>query len=119
MDCVQVGRDGETIEEEAAHGTTTRHFRDHQKGGETSTNSIASIFAWTKGLAQRYMTCLIEKINTNYYFFFLVLDSIYLIWQEFTGVIMICLYVDRARLDINARLLEFIEKLEAACIGAV
>jgi len=46
--------DGKTIEAEAAHGTVTRHFRVHQKGGETSTNSIASIFAWTRGLAHRY-----------------------------------------------------------------
>jgi len=45
--------DGKTIEAEAAHGTVTRHFRVHQKGGETSTNSIASIFAWTRGLAHR------------------------------------------------------------------
>ncbi|KAG9152548.1 hypothetical protein Leryth_021045 [Lithospermum erythrorhizon] len=69
--------DGKTIEAEAAHGTVTRHYRVHQKGGETSTNSIASIFAWTRGLAHR------------------------------------------AKLDDNAKLLEFTEKLEAACIGAV
>ncbi|RWW59280.1 hypothetical protein BHE74_00033797 [Ensete ventricosum] len=46
--------DGKTIEAEAAHGTVTRHYRVHQKGGETSTNSIASIFAWSRGLAHRY-----------------------------------------------------------------
>ena len=45
--------DGKTIEAEAAHGTVTRHYREHQKGNETSTNSIASIFAWTRGLAHR------------------------------------------------------------------
>jgi isocitrate dehydrogenase len=45
--------DGKTCEAEAAHGTVTRHFREHQKGKETSTNSIASIFAWTRGLAHR------------------------------------------------------------------
>ncbi len=39
------------MEAEAAHGTVTRHYREHQKGKETSTNSIASIFAWTRGLA--------------------------------------------------------------------
>lgn len=50
----QVCPDGKTIEAEAAHGTVTRHYRVHQKGGETSTNSIASIFAWTRGLAHRY-----------------------------------------------------------------
>ncbi|PPS02035.1 hypothetical protein GOBAR_AA18633 [Gossypium barbadense] len=69
--------DGKTIEAEAAHGTVTRHFRVHQKGGETSTNSIASIFAWTRGLAHR------------------------------------------AKLDDNPKLLDFTEKLEAACIGTV
>jgi len=42
--------DGQVIESEAAHGTVTRHYREHQKGRETSTNSIASIFAWTRGL---------------------------------------------------------------------
>lgn len=47
--------DGKTIEAEAAHGTVTRHYRVHQKGGETSTNSIASIFAWTRGLAHRFV----------------------------------------------------------------
>lgn len=45
--------DGKTIEAEAAHGTVTRHYRVHQRGGETSTNSIASIFAWSRGLAHR------------------------------------------------------------------
>lgn len=45
--------DGKTMEAEAAHGTVTRHYRAHQRGEETSTNSIASIFAWTKGLAHR------------------------------------------------------------------
>jgi len=45
--------DGKTIESEAAHGTVTRHYREHQKGNETSTNPVASIFAWTRGLAFR------------------------------------------------------------------
>lgn len=45
--------DGEIIESEAAHGTVTRHYREHQKGNETSTNSVASIYAWTRGLAFR------------------------------------------------------------------
>ncbi|GJT80002.1 putative ribonuclease H-like domain-containing protein [Tanacetum coccineum] len=77
MTSVLVCPDGKTIEAEAAHGTVTRHYRVHQKGGETSTNSIASIFAWTRGLAHR------------------------------------------AKLDNNSRLLDFTEKLEAACIGTV
>jgi isocitrate dehydrogenase len=45
--------DGKTVEAEAAHGTVTRHYRDHQKGKPTSTNPIASIFAWTQGLQHR------------------------------------------------------------------
>ena len=45
--------DGKTMEAEAAHGTVTRHYRMHQQGKETSTNPIASIFAWTRGLAHR------------------------------------------------------------------
>ncbi|KAL0321011.1 UNVERIFIED_CONTAM: Isocitrate dehydrogenase [NADP] [Sesamum radiatum] len=77
MTSVLVCPDGKTIEAEAAHGTVTRHYRVHQKGGETSTNSIASIFAWSRGLAHR------------------------------------------AKLDSNSRLLDFTEKLEAACIASV
>ncbi len=53
MTSVLLSPDGRTVEAEAAHGTVTRHFREHQKGKETSTNSIASIFAWTRGLAHR------------------------------------------------------------------
>jgi len=53
MTSVLVTPDGRTLEAEAAHGTVTRHFREHQKGKETSTNSIASIFAWTRGLSHR------------------------------------------------------------------
>ena len=53
MTSVLVTPDGKTVEAEAAHGTVTRHYREHQKGKETSTNSIASIFAWTRGLAHR------------------------------------------------------------------
>ena len=53
MTSVLMTPDGRTVEAEAAHGTVTRHYRQHQKGEETSTNSIASIFAWTRGLAHR------------------------------------------------------------------
>ncbi|MET0925833.1 MAG: NADP-dependent isocitrate dehydrogenase [Solirubrobacterales bacterium] len=53
MTSVLMTPDGQTIEAEAAHGTVTRHFREHQKGNKTSTNPIASIFAWTRGLAHR------------------------------------------------------------------
>jgi isocitrate dehydrogenase len=51
--------DGKTMEAEAAHGTVTRHYREHQKGKATSTNAIASIFAWTRGLAHR------AKLDSN------------------------------------------------------
>jgi isocitrate dehydrogenase len=53
MTSVLMTPDGQTVEAEAAHGTVTRHYREHQKGRETSTNPIASIFAWTRGLAYR------------------------------------------------------------------
>ncbi|WP_321779761.1 NADP-dependent isocitrate dehydrogenase [Schaalia cardiffensis] len=55
MTSVLVTPDGRTMEAEAAHGTVTRHYRQHQKGEKTSTNPIASIFAWTRGLAHRGM----------------------------------------------------------------
>ena len=53
MTSVLMTPDGKTVEAEAAHGTVTRHYRNHQKGESTSTNSIASIFAWTRGLKHR------------------------------------------------------------------
>ncbi|KAL6136282.1 hypothetical protein ACLB2K_061581 [Fragaria x ananassa] len=77
MTSVLLSSDGKTIEAEAAQGTVTRHFRLHEKGQETSTNSIASIFAWTRGLEHR------------------------------------------AKLDKNDKLLDFVRKLEAACIETV
>merc|ERR1712241_267694 len=59
MTSVMVCPDGKTIEAEAAHGTVTRHYRQHQQGKETSTNPIASIFAWSQGLAHR------AKLDSN------------------------------------------------------
>jgi isocitrate dehydrogenase len=53
MTSVLMTPDGKTVEAEAAHGTVTRHYREHQKGNPTSTNPIASIFAWTRGFAHR------------------------------------------------------------------
>jgi isocitrate dehydrogenase len=53
MSSVLMTPDGDTLEAEAAHGTVTRHYRAHQRGEETSTNSIASIYAWTRGLSHR------------------------------------------------------------------
>jgi len=59
MTSVLMTPDGKVVEAEAAHGTVTRHYREHQKGKETSTNSVASIFAWTRGLAHR------AKLDSN------------------------------------------------------
>ncbi len=53
MTSVLLTPDGKTVEAEAAHGTVTRHFREHEKGRETSTNSTASIYAWSRGLKHR------------------------------------------------------------------
>ena len=53
MTSVLITPDGKTVEAEAAHGTVTRHWREYQKGNPTSTNPIASIYAWTRGLAHR------------------------------------------------------------------
>ena len=53
MTSVLMCPDGKTIESEAAHGTVTRHYREFQKGNPTSTNPIASIYAWTRGLSHR------------------------------------------------------------------
>src|ERR1700741_5487302 len=59
MTSVLMTPDGKTVEAEAAHGTVTRHYRQHQQGKETSTNSMASIFAWTRGLMHR------AKLDSN------------------------------------------------------
>lgn len=77
MSSVLVTPDGKTVEAEAAHGTVTRHYRQHQQGKETSTNPIASIFAWTRGLAHR------------------------------------------GKLDGNAALIDFCQKLEHVCVQTV
>jgi len=53
MSSILMCPDGKTIEAEAAHGTVTRHYREYEKGRPTSTNPVASIFAWTKGLEHR------------------------------------------------------------------
>ena len=53
MTSILMSPDGKTVESEAAHGTVTRHYRLHQEGKETSTNPIASIFAWARGLYHR------------------------------------------------------------------
>jgi len=65
MTSVLMTPDGNTVEAEAAHGTVTRHYREHQKGKETSTNSIASIFAWTRGLSHRAKLDNNEALDTS------------------------------------------------------
>ncbi|MSO59063.1 MAG: NADP-dependent isocitrate dehydrogenase [Ilumatobacteraceae bacterium] len=77
MTSVLLTPDGKTVEAEAAHGTVTRHYREHQKGNKTSTNPVASIYAWTRGL------------------------------------------MHRGKLDSNAPLIDFAEKLEAVCVEAI
>ena len=64
MTSVLITPDGKTVETEAAHGTVTRHYRQHQKGEATSTNSIASIFAWTGGLRHRAKLDNNEELTT-------------------------------------------------------
>jgi isocitrate dehydrogenase len=64
MTSVLMSPDGDTVEAEAAHGTVTRHYRLHQEGKETSTNSTASIFAWTRGLAHRAKLDGNDKLKT-------------------------------------------------------
>jgi len=64
MTSVLVCPDGKTVEAEAAHGTVTRHFRQHQQGKETSTNPVASIFAWTAGLAHRALLDANERLGS-------------------------------------------------------
>lgn len=59
MTSVLITPDGKTVEAEAAHGTVTRHWREYQKGRPTSTNPVASIFAWTRGLEHR------AKLDSN------------------------------------------------------
>ena len=108
---VQVCPDGKTIEAEAAHGTVTRHYRVHQKGGETSTNSIASIFAWSRGLAHRYIFMILQIYTIGLEASKNAGSS----GQELKRVFLL----SRAKLDDNAKLLDFTEKLEAACVGAV
>ncbi len=63
MTSVLVTPDGKTVEAEAAHGTVTRHWREYQKGKETSTNPVASIFAWTRGLAHRAKLDKNDRLN--------------------------------------------------------
>ena len=65
MTSVLLTPDGKTVETEAAHGTVTRHYRQHQQGRETSTNPIASIFAWPRGLRYRVPSTALRKLSVS------------------------------------------------------
>lgn len=95
MTSVLMCPDGKTIESEAAHGTVTRHYRQHQQGKPTSTNPIASIFAWTRGGS----TFTNDQSNFSYF--------------VFSGL------EHRAKLDNNSDLARFAKSLEHACVDTV
>jgi isocitrate dehydrogenase len=99
--------DGKVIEAEAAHGTVTRHYREHQKGNETSTNSIASIYAWTRGLIVRRLASFVKTGGSSREVFssFLLTISPH---SQFMG-----------KRDNNERLIQFAKDLEACCVEAV
>ncbi|TYZ60832.1 hypothetical protein PybrP1_002216 [[Pythium] brassicae (nom. inval.)] len=110
MTSVLLTPDGQTVEAEAAHGTVTRHYRVHQKGGETSTNSIASIFAWTRGLLHR------AKLDGN--------DQLKLFCEELEAVIIesvesgvltkdlaLLIYEDKTAREHYYNTFEFVEKI--------
>eukprot|EP00274_Cyanoptyche_gloeocystis_P002014 CAMPEP_0196656558 /NCGR_PEP_ID=MMETSP1086-20130531/17996_1 /TAXON_ID=77921 /ORGANISM="Cyanoptyche gloeocystis , Strain SAG4.97" /LENGTH=416 /DNA_ID=CAMNT_0041989353 /DNA_START=123 /DNA_END=1373 /DNA_ORIENTATION=- len=112
MTSVLVTPDGKTIEAEAAHGTVTRHYRVHQKGGETSTNSVASIFAWSRGLAHR------AKLDDNAELarFCSTLEQVVVDSIEsgfMTKDLALCIYgsMDKVRREHYLNTVQFIEKI--------
>jgi len=116
MTSVLVCPDGKTVEAEAAHGTVTRHFRDHQKGLETSTNPIASIFAWSRGLAHR------AKLDNNpeltKYTEHLEAACIETVEQGFmTKDLALCIHENNLKKEHYLSTKNFIEKIEANLIA--
>ncbi|XXG75346.1 hypothetical protein AAC387_Pa07g3871 [Persea americana] len=115
----EVCPDGKTIEAKAAHGIVTRHYHVHQKGGETSTNIIASIFAWSRGFSHKAklddnarLLDFTEKLEVAC---IAIVES-----GKLTKDLALLIHGPKlAKLDDNARLLDFTEKLEAACIAIV
>jgi len=110
MTSVLVCPDGKTIEAEAAHGTVTRHYRDHQNGKETSTNPIASIFAWTRGLAHR------AKIDNNSALekFSNTLEKVCVETVEagfMTKDLALCIHGDKLKREHYLSTIQFIDKL--------
>jgi len=110
MTSVLVCPAGKTIEAEAAHGTVTRHYRDHQNGKETSTNPIASIFAWTRGLAHR------AKIDNNSALekFSNTLEKVCVETVEagfMTKDLALCIHGDKLKREHYLSTIQFIDKL--------
>eukprot|EP00919_Chromeraceae_sp_WS-2016_P027250 GHVR01064754.1.p1 GENE.GHVR01064754.1~~GHVR01064754.1.p1 ORF type:complete len:327 (+),score=67.36 GHVR01064754.1:519-1499(+) len=105
-----ISTDGVTVETEAAHGTVTKHYRAHMKGEDTSTNSVASIFAWTRGLAHR------AKLdnNTQLAYFVKVLEKTSIDAIEagyMTKDLAICIHGDDVTKDHYMHTEEFIDKI--------
>jgi isocitrate dehydrogenase, NADP-dependent, eukaryotic type len=110
MTSVLVTPDGKTMEAEAAHGTVTRHYRQHQQGKPTSTNPIASIFAWTRGLEHRGN---LDK-NTDLIKFAQTLEKVCVETVEagfMTKDLAVCIYGDKVPADKYMNTEPFLEKL--------
>lgn len=112
MTSVLMCPDGKTIEAEAAHGTVTRHYRLWQQGKETSTNPIASIFAWTRGLAHRAR--LDENSRLLDFSEKLEATIIETVEQGFmTKDLALCVYGDQMQREHWLTTIEFMDKLDA------
>ncbi|MFN8846522.1 MAG: NADP-dependent isocitrate dehydrogenase [Bdellovibrionales bacterium] len=112
MTSVLVTPDGKTMESEAAHGTVTRHYREHQKGKPTSTNPIASIFAWTRGLEHRGNL----DGNKDLVRFAQTLEKVCVETVEagfMTKDLAVCIYGDKVTADKYMNTEPFLEKLNS------
>jgi isocitrate dehydrogenase len=110
MTSVLLAPDGVTLEAEAAHGTVTRHYREHQQGRETSTNPIASIFAWTRGLTHR------AKLDSNEPLarFAAALEAACISTVEagfMTKDLAICIHADKTRREHWLNTQDFLDKI--------
>jgi len=102
--------DGEIVEAEAAHGTVTRHYREHQKGNETSTNPIASIFAWTRGLMHRAKLDKNDKLHQ----FCVSLEQVCIETVEsgfMTKDLAVCIHGDKVKREHYLNTKDFMDKL--------
>jgi len=110
MTSVLMTPDGKTIEAEAAHGTVTRHWREYQKGRETSTNPIASIFAWTRGLLHRAKLDENKELST----FATDLEAVCVETIEsghMTKDLAICIHGERVRREHYMETIEFLDTI--------